>query len=178
MDFITYTISAFIAFSGIFIGLLLAKTAPDEVHSFKKYIPSSQLILTIVSFLILFLYIDFLISGLVFILSFAFIFLFWQKRDINVLDYIVFSIIIVIASTNLTAHYYFTSVLFVFGVLSGSLFYVLHDKPTKKKILHHKHSGKQLTFNEMSLLLFRKYLFFFIFAIVNFIIAQIMLVLI
>ncbi|MGE0792854.1 MAG: hypothetical protein AB7V77_01585 [Candidatus Woesearchaeota archaeon] len=175
MDFFSYIITTFVAFVGLFLGLLLAKISPDEAHEFKKYIPCMQLFLMVMLYLVLFKYLPTTIAVLFTILSFLFIFMFWRKRDINTLDYIIFSVVFVLTSTNNTAHYYVTAIIFSFGLLAGTLFYVLHDKPKLHKINHghHKHSGKQLTFIEMSNELFYKYLFFVIFALVNLIIALI-----
>jgi hypothetical protein len=175
MDFITYTLTAFVGFIGLFVGLLFAKFSPNEVHNLKKYIPDIQLALTSLAFIIFFIYFPFAIASLIFILSFSFIFLFWQKRDINTLDYIVFSILFAIGSLDFRVHYYLTAVIFIFGLFAGTLFYVLHDKPEKHRLMkrgHHIHSGEQLDFDQMSVILFRKYLFFFILCVVNYLIAN------
>ena len=174
MDYFTYSITAFITFIGIFMGLMLAKASPDEAHAFKKYIPSLQLLCLILSQVLLFIYFPFIIAGLIFILSFTFMFLFWRKRDINLLDYIVFSGVFIISSLNYSAHFYMTAIIFAFGILAGILFYVLHDKPKQHKVTYgyHKHSGKQLEFNEMSILAFKRYLFFFLLCIFNLVLAN------
>lgn len=175
MDFFTYTLTALVGFLGLFVGLIFAKFSPNEVHNFKKYIPDIQLILLALSFVIFFIYFPFAIASLIFILSFSFIFLFWQKRDINTLDYIIFSILFAIGSLDYRVHYYLTAIIFVFGLIAGTLFYVLHDKPHMHHVMtrgHHKHSGKQLTFDEMSGILFKKYVFFMILCIFNYIVAH------
>lgn len=175
MDFFTYTLTAVVGFIGLFVGLLFAKFSPNEVHNLKKYIPDIQLLLVASSFVIFFIFFPFAIASLIFILSFSFIFLFWQKRDINVLDYIVFSILFAIGSLDYRVHYYLTAIIFTFSLFAGSLFFVLHHKPEehhKMKRGHHKHSGKHLEFDEMSKLLFKKYVFFFILCIMNYLVAH------
>lgn len=173
MELFTYLLTGIIAFIGLFIGLLITKYSLDEVNSFKKYIPFLQMMLIMLGFLVMFIYINFTLASVIFILSFAFIFLFWKKRDINTLDYVIFSILFFIASYNINAHYYMTAIIFVFGILSGTLFFVLHTYPKKhvKNHGHHKHSGKNLDFDELSKELFNKYFFFLILIIINYIIG-------
>ena len=174
MDFFTYTLTALVAFIGLFVGLMFAKTSPDEAHYLKKYIPSLQLLLIILTYLLLFIYFPFYIAGSVFLLSFAFIYLYWRKRDINTIDYVVFATIFVITSLNITAHYYLTAIIFVFGLLAGILFYTLHDKPDLHLVTYggHKHSGKQLSFDAMSSYLLKKYSFFFFLALIAYVVAN------
>lgn len=176
MDFFTYSLTSLIAFLGLFIGLLLANFSEDEVHAFKKYIPFMQLMMIVLVFANIFMHFPIIIAGFMLILSFAFIYLFWHRRDINLLDYMVFSVLFVITSVNVQAHYLMTAIIFTFGILSGALFFSLHREDGKKKkkhIGHHKHSGKHIEFNIISNMLCKKYLFFFILTLVNFIVAEV-----
>ncbi len=175
MDLFTYILTTCIGFSGLFVGILISRYAIEEVDIFKKHIPFLQMVLLLLGFLVTFIYVPFNISLLIFLLSFAFIYLFWNKRDINTLDYVVFSILFILSSVNLEAHFYMTAIIFVFGILSGTLFFVLHTYPKKHKkhIAHHRHTGHNMDFDELSYAMFKKYFFFLIISILGYIISSI-----
>jgi hypothetical protein len=173
VDFFTYSLTVILAFMGLLTGVYFANTSPDEAHAMKKYIPSLQLLTIILAYVVLFVYFDFVLSSLIFFLSFAFIYLYWHKRDINTIDYVVFASLLVISSINKSAHYYMTAIVFVFGILAGILYFVLHTSP-KKHISHghHKHSGEDLTFEQMSSHVLKKYGFFVLLSIFAYIFAN------
>lgn len=174
MDFFTFTITVVLSFLGILFGAVLSHYTKEEVLDMKKAIPFMQVALLIIIFLILFFYFPFYIVASLLVISFGFIYLFWKKVNLNFLDYIVLAMILVVSSLNKQAHLYVTLCVFLFGILSGALFYVLHSKKRNlKKIGHHKHSGKHLDFNSMTTKLFYTYKFFFILSILTFVFANI-----
>ncbi|MBN1175357.1 hypothetical protein JXA48_01815 [Candidatus Woesearchaeota archaeon] len=186
MDFITYTLSALIALSGVVVGSYLANSAPEEVHTIKKYFPLVQMISLVLLFFVLYSYFPFFIVSALLILTFAFFRLFWHRQNVNILDYSVFAVLFPLTSLVAVAHYYVTLILFAFGVFSGALFYVLHTIPSTKKgskkstkkdsslhVAHHKHRGRHHTHDEILSRLFASYAFFLLLACVSYIVSEI-----
>lgn len=196
MDFITYTLSALIALSGVVVGSYLANSAPEEVHSIKKYFPLVQMISLVLLFFVLYSYFPFFIVSALLLLTFAFFRFFWHRQNVNILDYSVFAVLFPLTSLVAVAHYYVTLILFAFGVFSGALFYVLHTKPkdpkqtkskkktSKKKsdaslhVAHHKHKGRHHTHDEILSRLFSSYAFFMLLACVSYLVAELFMYLI
>lgn len=184
MDIFTFVATLLIAFIGIFLGGVLSYWSRDEIHKYKHTIPYVQMVLFVLLFVSIFTYFPFPIALILLVLSFAFIYFFWHKMHLNVLDYIVLGLLFVITSLTAEAHFYATTIITLFGISSGALFYVLHTKPSglmkNKKTLHiwhHKHSNKHLHIDDILTALFYKYYFFPIIAICSYIIAEIMAVL-
>ncbi|MFP4118497.1 MAG: hypothetical protein ACLFTH_00390 [Candidatus Woesearchaeota archaeon] len=182
MDPYTYALTVLLAFFGIFLGGILSYWSKDEVHEMKSKIPHFQMMIFVLVFVALFIYLPFFVAVALLVLCFGFIYIFWHKTDLNVLDYIVLGAVFVISSLVAEAHYYITATITFFGILSGALFYAMHTKPTgnikwKKDeelhVKHHKHSGKHLHIDELLNSLFYKYYFFPILAIGSYIIAEI-----
>lgn len=171
MDVFTFILTITVSFLGILFGTILTHHTKEEVLGIQKLIPFMQFGILVIVFLILFMYFPFGIISALLVLSFGFIYLFWKKNNLNFLDYIVLSMVLVISSLDPQAHLYVTLCAFVFGILSGSLFYIMntqHKRKTRKKLAHHKHTGKNLNLNSMTSNLFYTYKFFFILAIVAF----------
>ena len=167
MDIFTFSLTALISFMGLFFGGILSYWSKDEVHQLKSSIPTMQMILFVL------------------ILSFGFIYIFWHRADLNVLDYILFGVLFTTSSLYYNAHFYITAIITFFGILSGALFYAMHTKPSgvmknKKElhIKHHKHSGKHLHIDDLLTSLFYKYYFYPIIAIASYIVAHIISVII
>jgi len=178
MDFITYTLSVLIAFLGILAGSYLANFAPEEVHSIKKYLPLAQMLAIVLLFFIIFSFFPFFIATTLLILTFSFLRLFWHKQNVNVLDYSVFGVIFPLTSLVIVAHYYVTILLFIFGLFSGALFYVLHTKSKKKtdfNVAHHKHRGRVYSHDEILVKLFGTYVFFFLLSISSYLVSTLFL---
>ena len=174
MDIYTFVGTSLLAFLGLFVGLVLSHYSEEEVQSFKKYIPFIQLSIFVLMFLLLFWYLPFFIASSILVLSFAFIYLYWHRKNLNVLDYIIISVLFALTSLSKNFQMYMTLLTFLFGIFSGSLFYVLHRRHTKepKHILHHKHSGRHLSFGQLSIELFNHYYFFLIISFVAYLLAN------
>lgn len=175
MDVFTFTLTLFVAFLGLLVGGFLAHNSEDEVHKFKKFIPFIQLLLFVLIFVVFFAFIPFFVALMILILSFAFIYLFWRKKNINTLDYIVFAVLFALSSLNFQYQLYMTIILFAFGIFSGALFYVLHTRPNHKhpNVSYHKHSGKNLELGHLLYALFHHYYFFLIVSFSAYLISQI-----
>ncbi len=175
MDLFTFALTAFVSFLGILFGAILTHHTKEEILSIKKLIPFLQFTVLVIVFIVLYFFFPFTIVSALLVLSFGFIYLFWNKNNLNFLDYIVLAMILVISSLDPQAHLYVTIFAFIFGILSGALFYIMnthHPRKKAKKIYHHKHTGKNLSFNSMTSRLFYTYKFFFILTIIAFAAAQ------
>jgi hypothetical protein len=174
---VTYIFLVIVAFLGLPIGLSLAGFAPDEAHKYRSYFIPLQLFFIILFFTVAIVFFPLFVSLSMIILSFSFLFLFWRKMNHNVLDYIVFSVLFLLFSLSTTSLMYASFVVFLFGLVSGFLYFVLHTKdPLSKKkysVNIHKHSGKHLSFEKMFSNLLRQYLFFPLIALIVFLMGQI-----
>lgn len=175
MDVFTFTLTLLVSFLGLLVGGFLAHNSEDEVHKFKKFLPFIQLLLFVLVFVVFFVSLPFFVALMILILSFAFIYLFWHKKNINTLDYIVFAVLFALSSLNFVYHLYMTLILFAFGIFSGALYYVLHTKPNHKtpNVSYHKHSGKHLEIGELLYSLFNHYYFFLIVSFLAYLVSQI-----
>lgn len=184
MHGITFLLTTLIAFFGLFAGILIAYHTKDEVHHVKRYLPFLQLLCLVIIFILTFFYYPFFIALVVFLLSFLFMFLFWRRKDINLLDYIVLAVIFAFSSIYVSFHLYITLLLFVFGLFSGTLYYALHTKPKRSHksrhahilmIGHHEHSRRHLSFGQSLRGLFDRYYFFVVIAIATYALAHILM---
>lgn len=175
VDVFSFLISTVIAFLGLLTGSFLAHNAPDETHEFRKYFPYLQLAVFVLVFVLFFVYLPFFIALALLVLSFGFIYFFWHKKNLNLLDYIVLGVLFSITSLNAYFHMYMTLLVFLFGIFTGALYYALHTKHKKhqKTIPLHKHSGKHLRYSVISRTLFQNYLFFLIIAVSSYIVSRI-----
>lgn len=173
MDIFTFILTAVISFLGLLLGLVLAQKAPEEIHAFKKYLPFAQLLIFVLIFVVFFAFLPFFIALALLVLSFAFIFIFWHKKNLNTLDYIVLGVLFALTSLSAELHWYMTLLVFLFGIITGALYFALHTRPTKKKIVFHKHSNQHLDFGVMTRLLFTDYSFFLVLAVASYFISQI-----
>jgi len=182
-----FLLTTLIAFLGLFVGAVLTHYTKNEVHQFKRFLPLFQYICLILVFLLFFIYFPLFVALMILILSFLFIFFFWRKKDINFLDYVVLSILFAFSSIQTQVNVYMSLIIFLFGLFSGALFYVLHSKAKKGygtkhahvlNIQHYKHSGKELSYGEILITLFNKYYFFIVLSIASYAIAQILTLLI
>lgn len=176
MDIFTFVLTILVSFLGILFGAVLTHHTKEEVLDMKKYIPFLQFAVLVGVFIVMYLFFPFEIASALLLLSFGFIYFFWNKNSLNFLDYIVLSMILVISSLKPQAHMYITLFAFVFGILSGALFYVMnfiHPKKKVKKLAHHKHSGNHFDIHTMTSTLFYTYKFFFFLAIVTYVAAQV-----
>lgn len=169
---IIYVSLLIVAFLGLPIGLILAAFSPDEAHKYKNFFIPLQMLFLVLFFLILLFYLPLFVSASLIILSFSFLFLFWHKLDHNVLDYIIFSLLLIFFTISQMAFLYSIIVIFLFGMFSGFLFFVLHTKdPLSKKktrVKMHKHTGKHLSFESMLSKLLKMYYFVLILTFVVF----------
>lgn len=189
MNLIPYLVSVLISFIGVMAGIFISKNIPETAHYVKKYFPMVQMISLVLLFFVLYSFFPFFIVTLILVLSFAFIRFFWEKQDVNLLDYIVFGVIFPFSSIIVFAQIYVTTLFFFFGIFSGALFFVLHTEPEKLKIkkstkkykkiikaskdvAYHKHKGRHHTSQEIFSKALQVYSIFIIVAIVSYVASR------
>ncbi|MGM5480330.1 MAG: hypothetical protein ACQESC_02625 [Nanobdellota archaeon] len=201
MEWFTYILTIILSFLGLLIGSLLAHWSKEEIYLVKEYIPFFQLLIFSLVFVVYFAFFPILVAISLIILSFGFIYLFWHKRELNILDYIVFSGLVVISSLQSQAHFYITILITFFSILSGALFYALHtrvkfnrtqkSKKTSKLSKQKRREMRKTTFlkpsadigknNSLDTILtalFYKYLFFPVLAILAYGVAELIKIII
>lgn len=175
MDILTFILTTIVAYFGLLVGSLVANNSPDEVHSFKKYLPFLQLVVFVLIFVLLFVYLPFWIALVLLLFSFIFIYVFWHKKNHNLLDYILLGALFAITSIDVQLHLYMVLLVFLFGLFTGALHFALHTvyKDKKHDVGFHKHSGSHLSFGILSKKLFVDYGFFMLIAISSYFMAHI-----
>lgn len=138
MELINYILTIIISFLGFPLGILLAKISPEEIKTGKKYfkIIQTTLLIFILFFLLDFfklnLFITILVTSFVFLLSF-----YWSKNK-SFLFYLLFPLVIYFSKINLKLFALQASLIFVFGLVTGSLSVKIKNKKFKS-------SSKEIT---------------------------------
>ena len=128
MQFINYFFASIISFSGLIIGLMLIKIAPEEQKPLEKYlmIASKALFFLIFAFLMFFYHNN---AFYLLILAAYFIFLLVFEYKINdllkksMLNYIIFGILFFLSSKNLNLFAIVSSLILLYGLPTASLLY-------------------------------------------------------
>ena len=128
MELINHILTIIIAFLGFPIGILLAKISPEEIKTGKKYF---KIIQTILLVFILFFLLDFLKLNIfitIIITSFVFLLSFYWSRNKSFLFYLLFPLVIYFSKINLKLFALQASIIFVFGLATGSLVVKVKNK--------------------------------------------------
>lgn len=147
MEIINYVLSVIVVFLGLIIGIIIAKYTKEELQTGKKYFTLLQkLFLFIISLLLLFFFklniIYIIILSILFI-----IFLFFIKLKKNIIMYNLLAIVLFISSSKEIYFIYISSLIFLYGIPTGTLFY--YKKGNVKKFFKY-----YVWFLMISLLLF------------------------
>lgn len=136
MNLLNYSLTALISYSGLFIGFILALIAKEELKAGKKYFIQLQkiILLLIFIFLIIFIKLNYTLFLLIFIIIIGL--KKYGKKDFNelVYIYIILGIIFYLSSKNSNLLAIESSLIFLYGLPTGSLLY--KDKDKKETILN------------------------------------------
>ena len=140
MQFINYFFASLISFSGLLIGILLVKIAPEEQKPLEKYfiLARKLLLLTIFIFLAFFYFNNYfnlaaLIGYFVFLL-----FIENKMKDLlrkSIIIYTAFGVLFFLSSKNINLFTIEASLILLYGILTASLIY------NKKQRNHYKQYG-------------------------------------
>ena len=122
MDIIIQIIIILIIFLGFPLGILLARISPEEIKTGKRYFKVIQTILLvfILFFLLNYLNLNIIFSLLITLVTFFLLF-YWPKEK-SFLFYLFLPLIIYFSKNNFNLFALQSSLIFIFGIVTGSLF--------------------------------------------------------
>ncbi|MBS3114629.1 hypothetical protein J4448_06010 [Candidatus Woesearchaeota archaeon] len=141
MQFINYFFASIISFSGLIIGLMLAKIAPEEQKPLEKYLfLARRIILLMIFILIMFYYFDSWFYVLTLIAYFAFLlFIEYKTNDMlkkSMLVYAVLGILFFLSSKNTNLFTIESSLILLYGLPAASLMCKRKEKNQYKIIFY------------------------------------------
>jgi len=138
MNLLNYSLTAIIAYLGLFIGFILAIIAKEEIKPGKKYFLFLQkiILLLIFVFLLIFIKLNYILA----LLILAFIIIYISKTKNKMLYiYTILSIIFYLSSKKLNLFILESSLIFLYGVPAGTLLTKKNKKETIIDILKNTH---------------------------------------
>lgn len=138
MEFISYSISILLAYTGLFFGLLLGKIAKSELRDGKKYFILLQNILVLIILIVFILSLinnKYLMIFLIVLIIVIFMTIYSKSRSIyrNLIEikyaYIIFGALIFFINESVNHFFIILSLIFIFGLPSGSI--ILYEKKRK-----------------------------------------------
>ncbi len=171
VDIISFFSLILIALLGVPLGVLIGFLTKDEVHDLSGLFPVLQNILFVLFFAVVFIFIPFYISIILFFLAVLFLYISWKRLKYSFSEILIFSVFSVILSVYDISLFLSVVILFLFSFLTGILFFVLHTSYKKNKfrdVRHHKHSLKHLLIFEIVKLSVRNYWVILLMAILTY----------
>jgi len=138
MNFLNYTLTALISYLGLVVGIILAIIAKEELKKGKKYFIFLKKIILLLVFIFLIIFIELNYIILLLILPFIGIYLLKNKIDFNELPYIyiILAVIFYLSSKTLNLFIIESSLIFLYGIPTGSLLYQKDKKQSMINILN------------------------------------------
>lgn len=135
MNLLNYSLAAIMSYIGLFIGFFLAIIAKEEIKPGRKYFLFLQKIILLLIFIFLLLFIKLNYILILLILIFIIIYLLKTKKEFNELPYIyiILSVIFYLSSKKLSLFVIESSLIFLYGLPTGSL---LTKEDRKKTIIN------------------------------------------
>lgn len=141
MQFVNYFFASLISFSGLLIGIMLVKIAPEEQKPLegKIFLARKIFLLSIFGFAIFYYYNNLIYLSI--LISFL-IFLFFVEYKINnrlkksMLAYLTLGIVFFISSKNINLFAITSSLIFLYGTATASLMYNKRQKNLLEIFLH------------------------------------------
>ncbi len=150
MNLLNYSLTAVIAYMGLFIGFILAIIAKEELKAGKKYFILLQKIILLLIFVFLLVFIELSYIPILLILAFILISILRSKKEFNELPYIyiILAIIFYLSSKQLNLFIIESSLIFLYGLPIGTLITKKSKKETVMALL------KNIGFVLIAILLF------------------------
>ena len=135
MNILNYSLVAIISYLGLFIGFFLALIAKEEIKPGKKYFILIKKIMLLLIFVFLIVNTKLNYQIILLFLVFAILQIYRTKKEFNELPYtyIILAIIFYMASKNTTLFVIESSLIFIYGLPTGSL---LTKKSKKETIIN------------------------------------------
>ncbi len=137
MNILNYSLTAIISYLGLLIGFLLAVIAKEELKPGKKYFIFLQTIILLLIFLFLLIFIKLIYLLVLLILASIIIYCLKRNKEFNELPYIyiILSVIFFLSSKILNLFIIESSLIFLYGLPTGSLLTKKSKKETIVDIL-------------------------------------------
>ena len=152
MQFLNYLLALIISFSGLIIGLALAIIAKEEISPGKKYFIFLQKAILLLIFIFLIYFLKLNLINWIIVLLFIFIYLIkyqWNKKiNESFYIYLILSIIFYISSKSLNLFIIESSLIFLYGLPTGTLSTAKNKKESIINIL------KNMLFIILAIILF------------------------
>ena len=131
MNILNYSLAALIAYTGLFIGFMLAIMAKEEIKPGKKYF----IILQRITLLLIFIFLFILIFDFLLLLIITLVYILKKKINFNESPYvyIILAVIFYLSSKNLNLFIIESSLIFLYGLPTGTL---LTKKSKKETIIN------------------------------------------
>jgi len=135
MNLLNYSLIALVSYLGLFVGLILAIIAKEELKSGKKYFLFLQKLLLLLIFIFLLIFIGLNYISVLLIFMFIMISLLKRKKEFNELPYtyIILAVVFYLSSKKLNPYIIESSLIFLYGIPTGTL---LTEKSKKKSIIN------------------------------------------
>lgn len=150
MNLLNYSLSALVVYLSLVVGFILAIIAKEELKAGKKYFLFLQKIILLLIFIFLLIYIDLNYVLVLLILAFIAVHLLKTKKESDKLPYlyIILAVIFYLSSKNRNLFVIESSLMFLYGLPTGTLLTGKSKKETVINIL------KNIVFVLMAVLLF------------------------
>jgi hypothetical protein len=119
MNLLIYTLTAVIAYLGLFMGFTLAIIAKEEVKPGKKNLILVKKMILLIIFIALLMYTE--VNYIIVLLVVAFAIIQLQKTEKTPLVYTILAVIFYLASKNLNLFMIESSLIFLYGLPTGTL---------------------------------------------------------
>jgi len=134
MNLLNYSLTAVISYLGLFVGFILALMAKEEMKDGRKYFLFLQKVILLLVFVFLLVFID--LNYILVLLMLAFIVVYLLKRKNKlVYIYILLGVIFHLSSKMLNLFVIESSLIFLYGIPTGSLLMKKDKKETLIGIL-------------------------------------------
>ena len=135
MNILNYSLTALASYIGLFMGFILALMAKEEIKPGKKYFLFLQNAILSLIFLSLFIFLGLNYIVILLLLACIIIYITKKKKEFNhtIYTYILFSVIFYISSKNLNLFIIESSLIFLYGLPTGTL---LTTKDKKQTIIN------------------------------------------
>ncbi len=134
MNILNYSLTAVVSYLGLFVGLILALMAKEEMKDGRKYFLFLQKLILLLVFVFLLVFINLNYILVLLILAFILVYLLRRKNELMYI-YIILGVIFYLSSKTLNLFVIESSLIFLYGIPTGSLLRKRDEKGTVMGIL-------------------------------------------
>ena len=137
MNILNYSLTALASYIGLFMGLILALISKEEIKPGKKYFIFLQKAILSVIFIVLFIFLKLNYIVVLLLIACIIIYITKKKKEFNdtIYTYILLSAIFYLSSKNINLFIIEASLIFLYGLPTGTLLTTKDKKQTTINIL-------------------------------------------